>query len=36
MSITEKTASGIGPVEGESLYDVDNPAPLIEAPRKLP
>ncbi|MCX3059004.1 succinate dehydrogenase hydrophobic membrane anchor subunit [Streptomyces beihaiensis] len=26
--------SGVGPVEGVSLYDVDNPAPYIEAPRK--
>lgn len=34
MSTTEKTATGIGPVEGESLYNVDNPAPFIEAPRK--
>src|SRR5689334_9914283 len=34
MSTTETTASGIGPVEGDSLYNVDNPAPLIEAPRK--
>ena len=31
---TEKTTTGVGPVEGESLYNVDNPAPLIEAPRK--
>ena len=33
MSATETTASGIGPVEGRdlSLYDVDNPAPVIEA-----
>ncbi|MFI1398960.1 succinate dehydrogenase hydrophobic membrane anchor subunit [Streptomyces sp. NPDC020681] len=28
------TSSTIGPVEGASLYDVDNPAPYIEAPRK--
>ncbi|MER6531577.1 succinate dehydrogenase hydrophobic membrane anchor subunit [Streptomyces sp. NPDC001508] len=34
MSTTETTASGIGPVEGEALYGVDNPAPLIEAPRR--
>jgi succinate dehydrogenase / fumarate reductase membrane anchor subunit len=34
MSTTETTASGIGPVEGDALYNVDNPAPLIEAPRK--
>ena len=34
MATTESTASGVGPVEGESLYNVDNPAPLIEAPRK--
>jgi succinate dehydrogenase / fumarate reductase membrane anchor subunit len=33
MSTTETTASGVGPVEG-AVYDVDNPAPLIEAPRK--
>ncbi|WEO95734.1 succinate dehydrogenase hydrophobic membrane anchor subunit [Streptomyces sp. FXJ1.172] len=33
MSMTETTASGIGPVEG-AVYTVDNPAPLIEAPRK--
>lgn len=34
MATTETTASGIGPVEGGSVYNVDNPAPLIEAPRK--
>ena len=34
MSTTEKSASGIGPVEGSSVYTVDNPAPLIEAPRQ--
>src|ERR1044072_5767195 len=34
MATTETTASGIGPVEGGSGYGVDNPAPLIEAPRK--
>ena len=34
MATTETTASGIGPVEGASLYSVDNPAPLIEAPRQ--
>ncbi|MBT2507237.1 succinate dehydrogenase hydrophobic membrane anchor subunit [Streptomyces sp. ISL-98] len=28
-----ETTSAVGPVEGESLYDVDNPAPVIEAPR---
>ncbi|MET9439988.1 succinate dehydrogenase hydrophobic membrane anchor subunit [Streptomyces sp. NPDC006610] len=33
MSTTETTASGIGPVEGGSVHTVDNPAPLIEAPR---
>ncbi|GGU83155.1 succinate dehydrogenase [Streptomyces filipinensis] len=33
MSTTETTPSGVGPVEG-AAYDVDNPAPLIEAPRK--
>ncbi|MFD4141527.1 MULTISPECIES: succinate dehydrogenase hydrophobic membrane anchor subunit [unclassified Streptomyces] len=27
-------ASPIGPVEGDHAYDVDNPAPYIEAPRK--
>ncbi|MGW4561843.1 succinate dehydrogenase hydrophobic membrane anchor subunit [Streptomyces sp. NPDC004561] len=32
MSTTETTASGVGPVEGAG-YDVDNPAPFIEAPR---
>jgi len=26
--------SGVGPVEGASLYDADNPAPVIEPPRK--
>jgi succinate dehydrogenase / fumarate reductase membrane anchor subunit len=34
MATTETTASGIGPVEGASQYSVDNPAPLIEAPRQ--
>ena len=34
MSTTETTASGVGPVEGAAVYNVDNPAPLIEAPRK--
>ncbi|GGX67764.1 succinate dehydrogenase hydrophobic membrane anchor subunit [Streptomyces anandii] len=33
MSTTETTASGVGPVEGGS-YNVDNPAPYIEAPRQ--
>ncbi|MFE9251536.1 succinate dehydrogenase hydrophobic membrane anchor subunit [Streptomyces sp. NPDC007088] len=28
------TASGVGPVEGASLYDVDHPAPVIEPPRQ--
>lgn len=28
------SAQAIGDVEGVSLYDVDNPAPYIEAPRK--
>ncbi|WP_446038781.1 succinate dehydrogenase hydrophobic membrane anchor subunit [Streptomyces sp. SID1121] len=28
------TTTSISPVEGASLYDADNPAPLIEAPRK--
>ncbi|MEW2346750.1 MULTISPECIES: succinate dehydrogenase hydrophobic membrane anchor subunit [unclassified Streptomyces] len=27
-------SSAIGPVEGASLYDVDNPAPVIEPPRQ--
>jgi succinate dehydrogenase / fumarate reductase, membrane anchor subunit len=31
---TDTTASGVGPVEGTAGYSVDNPAPLIEAPRK--
>lgn len=26
--------SPVGPVEGVSLYDADNPAPLIDPPRK--
>lgn len=34
MSTTETPASGVGPVEGTAYYSVDNPAPLIEAPRK--
>jgi len=34
MATTDTTASGIGPVEGGSVHNVDNPAPLIEAPRK--
>ncbi|MEU6771015.1 succinate dehydrogenase hydrophobic membrane anchor subunit [Streptomyces sp. NPDC046759] len=34
MSTTETTASGVGPVEGAPVYGADNPAPLIEAPRK--
>ncbi|MFH9010505.1 succinate dehydrogenase hydrophobic membrane anchor subunit [Streptomyces sp. NPDC017943] len=34
MSTTDKTAAGVGPVEGGAVYTVDNPAPLIEAPRK--
>ncbi|MBL1105752.1 succinate dehydrogenase hydrophobic membrane anchor subunit [Streptomyces sp. 5-8] len=34
MSTTETPASGVGPVEGAPVYTVDNPAPLIEAPRK--
>ncbi len=33
-TVTTETASGIGPVESASVYTVDNPAPLIEAPRK--
>ncbi|MBP2404716.1 succinate dehydrogenase hydrophobic membrane anchor subunit [Streptomyces syringium] len=28
------TSSAVDPVEGVSLYDVDNPAPVIEPPRK--
>ncbi|WP_046500297.1 succinate dehydrogenase hydrophobic membrane anchor subunit [Streptomyces odonnellii] len=32
-TVAEETTA-IGPVEGESLYDADFPAPLIEAPRK--
>ncbi|WOX22537.1 succinate dehydrogenase hydrophobic membrane anchor subunit [Streptomyces solicathayae] len=28
------TTSAIGPVEGAAAYDVENPAPYIEAPRK--
>ncbi|MFJ2648863.1 succinate dehydrogenase hydrophobic membrane anchor subunit [Streptomyces sp. NPDC087420] len=28
------TTASISPVEGASLYDADNPAPLIEAPRQ--
>jgi succinate dehydrogenase / fumarate reductase membrane anchor subunit len=33
---TDPTASGVGPVEeaGASLYSADNPAPVIEPPRK--
>ncbi|MCI3932637.1 MULTISPECIES: succinate dehydrogenase hydrophobic membrane anchor subunit [unclassified Streptomyces] len=34
MSDTTLEKSGVGPVEGDSLYDADNPAPVIEAPRK--
>ncbi|GAA3115541.1 succinate dehydrogenase hydrophobic membrane anchor subunit [Streptomyces echinatus] len=34
MSTTESPASGVGPVEGAPVYTVDNPAPVIEAPRK--
>ena len=37
MSATETTASGIGPVEGAgelSGYSPENPAPVIEPPRK--
>lgn len=34
MATTETTASGIGPVEGGPVYGVDNPAPVIEAPRQ--
>ncbi|MGW4439060.1 succinate dehydrogenase hydrophobic membrane anchor subunit [Streptomyces sp. NPDC004596] len=34
MSTTETPASGVGPVESAPVHSVDNPAPLIEAPRK--
>ncbi|MFI0807522.1 succinate dehydrogenase hydrophobic membrane anchor subunit [Streptomyces echinatus] len=34
MSTTESPSSGVGPVEGAPVYTVDNPAPVIEAPRK--
>ncbi len=34
MATTESTAAGIGPVEDGSFYNVDNPAPVIEAPRQ--
>lgn len=30
----DTTSAAIGPVEGGAHYDVDNPAPYIEAPRK--
>jgi succinate dehydrogenase / fumarate reductase membrane anchor subunit len=30
----ETTSAGVGPVEGVTLYDADNPAPVIEPPRK--
>ncbi|MWA13136.1 succinate dehydrogenase hydrophobic membrane anchor subunit [Streptomyces sp. BA2] len=33
-TLEKSSVSGVGPVEGASLYDADNPAPLIEAPRK--
>ncbi|MEU8893305.1 succinate dehydrogenase hydrophobic membrane anchor subunit [Streptomyces sp. NPDC048442] len=32
--MSAETSSAVGPVEGVSLYDVDNPAPVIEPPRK--
>src|SRR5918996_5784297 len=34
MSSDTSSAKAIGSVEGVSLYDTDNPAPYIEAPRK--
>ncbi|MFD9336381.1 succinate dehydrogenase hydrophobic membrane anchor subunit [Streptomyces sp. NPDC060028] len=34
MSSDTSSAQAIGDVEGVSLYDVDSPAPYIEAPRK--
>ncbi|WP_328789071.1 MULTISPECIES: succinate dehydrogenase hydrophobic membrane anchor subunit [unclassified Streptomyces] len=34
MSSDTSFEKGVGGVEGVSLYDVDNPAPYIEAPRK--
>lgn len=34
MSSDTSSAKAIGDVEGVSLYDVENPAPYIEAPRK--
>ncbi|CAM5633643.1 succinate dehydrogenase [Streptomyces badius] len=34
MSSETSSAAAIGDVEGVSLYDVDNPAPVIEPPRK--
>ncbi|GAA3492539.1 MULTISPECIES: succinate dehydrogenase hydrophobic membrane anchor subunit [Streptomyces] len=30
----ETSSAGVGPVEGVTLYDADNPAPVIEPPRK--
>ncbi|ARX85979.1 succinate dehydrogenase hydrophobic membrane anchor subunit [Streptomyces alboflavus] len=33
-TVEKSGGSGVGPVEDVSLYDVDHPAPLIEAPRK--
>ncbi|ATL29978.1 MULTISPECIES: succinate dehydrogenase hydrophobic membrane anchor subunit [Streptomyces] len=33
-TLEKSGTSGVGPVEGVSLYDADNPAPVIEAPRK--
>ncbi|MFH9073575.1 succinate dehydrogenase hydrophobic membrane anchor subunit [Streptomyces alboflavus] len=33
-TVTKSGGSGVGPVEDVALYDVDHPAPLIEAPRK--
>ena len=32
--MSSDTSSAISDVQGASLYDVDNPAPYIEAPRK--
>ncbi|GHC50022.1 succinate dehydrogenase hydrophobic membrane anchor subunit [Streptomyces flavofungini] len=33
-TVEKSGGSGVGPVEDVALYDVDHPAPLIEAPRK--
>jgi succinate dehydrogenase / fumarate reductase, membrane anchor subunit len=34
MTTTDVSTSGVGPVEGSSAYGPDNPAPIIEFPRK--